>query len=182
MSIDSALKQWAKTPAGKAKLQEAQKDMLKRGSRGHQGTKDPAFYAEKFIEILRAEIALDGFEYGNYLEWTDMGYNDATGKYEIHVNFKDDELHRDSLYQDPDGGYPGGYDNIAALMNRGYSAKDYVYGEYPEGSGQRIRSKKYRQGAHFMQTAVAHFNAQYGANATAELGAEYEGGTINFSF
>lgn len=179
MSLESALKRWAKTPAGKSKLQEAQKSIWKDGGRGHRSVKGPEFYAEKFIEILRAEIALDGFEYGNYLEWTDGGYNDTTGKYEVHVNFHEAAMYRDSLWED---GYPDGYDNIAVLMNRGYSAKDYVYGEYPEGSGKRIRSKKYRQGAHFMQAAVEHFNAQYGPNAVAELSGEYEGGTVNFSF
>lgn len=184
MSIEGELAKWAKTSAGKAKLKEAQKDILKHGGRGCNGVKGPEFYAEKFIDILRAEIALDGFEYGDYLYWTDVGYNDVTGKYEIHVNFREDDLHRDSLFPGDEDhpGYPDGYANIAALMNRGYSAKNYVYGEWPEGSGKRIRSKRSRQGTHFMQAAVDHFNIQYGTNATAELSSEYEGGTINFSF
>lgn len=176
MSIEDALGKWAKTPAGKKKLRVA--------AVGGGNGPPPSYYAEKFIEILRAEIALDGFEYGDYLYWTDVGYNEATGKYEIHVNFKEDDLHRDSLFSGNEDhpGYPDGYANIAALMNRGYSAKDYVYGEWPEGSGKRIRSKKSRQGTHFMQAAVEHFNIQYGTNATAELSSAYEGGTINFSF
>lgn len=177
MSLESELTRWAKSAAGKAKLKEGQKAILKNGGGG--GAKSPDYYAEEFIKILRAEISLDGFEYGNYLHWIDLGYNDATGKYEIHVNFNHEELDRESLWKQ---GYPGGVDNIAALMNQGYSAKDYVYGEWPTGSGNRIRSKKSRQGAHFMQAAVEHFNTQYGPYAIAELSDEYEGGTINFSF
>ena len=179
MSIEDALGKWVKTSAGKAKLEEGRKAALKNRRRGPGRPNGPEFYAEKFIDILRAEIALDGFEYGDYLYWTDAGYNDAAGGYEIHVNFRHEKLELPSLWPE---GYPDGVDNIAALMNRGYSAKNYVYGEWPEGSGRRIRSRKSRQGTHFMQTAVEHFNAQYGADATARLSGDYEGGTVNFSF
>ncbi len=179
MSIESVLRQWAQSPAGKAKLTKEQRAKLRRGGSGSNG---PEFYAEKLIAMLRQEIALDGFEYGEYLQWTIAGYNEATGQYEIHVNFDQNALHRDSLYDGPDSRYAEGCDNIAALMNRGYAAKDYVYGEYPKGAGNRIRSRKSRQGAYFMQAAVDHFNAQYAAKAHAVLSSDYEGGRINLIF
>lgn len=176
MSLESELARWAKSAAGKAQLKEGQKSILKNGGSGFGDTKSSEFYAEVFLKILRAEIALDGFTYGDYLRWTNVKYNDATAQYEIHVNFNNDILHRDSLYSER---YDG-VDNIVALMNKGYSAKNYVYGTMPDG--RRGRSLKYRQGAHFMQSAVEHFNTQYGPYAIAELSDEYEGGTINLRF
>ncbi|MGM9608339.1 MAG: hypothetical protein ACI3XJ_12625 [Oscillospiraceae bacterium] len=181
MSLEDELARWAKTPAGKAKLKEAQKTAVKNGGRWRSGGKGPDFYAEEFIRILSAEMSLAGFEYGNYLYWTDMGYNDAAGKYEIHVNFKHEELHRDSLFPGDENheGYPNGVDNIVALMNRGYHAKNYVYGTMPDG--RRGRSLKDRPGEFFIQSAVEKFNSLYGLNAIADYGDDYSGG-MNISW
>ena len=176
MSLEDELTRWAKSAAGKAKLQEAQKSILKNGGPWRGKAKGPEFYAEEFIKILRQEIALAGFEYGEYLYWSDAGYNNATGKYEIHVNFKDDALHRESLYPKK---YPGGVNNIVALMNAGYHADNYVYGTMPDG--RRGRSLKDRHGEFFIQAAVERFNSTYGLSAIAEYGDEYAGG-MNLSW
>lgn len=176
MSLEDQLAKWAKSSAGKAKIKEVQKQILKNGGRGRGCAQTPAFCAEEFINILRQEIALAGFEYGEYLYWTDIGYNNASDCYEIHVNFKDYAVERPSLYPKK---YPDGVDNIAALMNAGYHAKDYVYGTMADG--RRGRSLKDRRGEFFMQSAVERFNALYGLNAIAEYGDQYAGG-INLSW
>ena len=106
------------------------------------------------------------------------------GSASIYIYFGDD-LHRDSLY-------PEEYDgvrNIVALLNNGYHARDYVYGWWdnhsPTGdsiyrsglnaSSAWIRSRKDREGLHFIQQAINDFNGNYGAdfNVTAVAGDEY---------
>ncbi len=168
MSLDGALTAWAKSPQGQAKIKAAQKAAQKSGKSFGVGGNPPSFYAEEFIKILKEEIANQGFEYGQYLDWTDMGYDSAADKYEIHVNFMHEMMDRKSLYPE---GYPDGVDNIAALMNTGYQAKDYVYGTMPDG--RRGRSLKERPGAMFMQLAVSKFNALYGKNAVADYSDDY---------
>lgn len=103
----------------------------------------------------------------------------------IYIYFGGD-LHRDSLYSE---GYDG-IDNIVALLNNGYHAKNYVYGwweghsptgdnSYRSGgfdSGDAwIRSRKDRGGLGFIQQAVQDFNGNYGAdyNVTAIAGDDY---------
>lgn len=175
MSLESELSRWAKTPVGKAKLRAAASGGAGGGgpgggysgsglSAGGDGSRPPSFYAEEFIRILSNKMTLAGFEYGDYLYWTDIGYDKATGKYEIHVNFKPEEVERQSLYPSK---YPDGIGNIAALMNTGYSAKDYVYGTMPDG--RRGRSLISREGSWFMQAAVKEFMQMYGAGITVEV-------------
>lgn len=178
MSLESELARWSKTPAGKAKLKEAALGHGGSGSNysgsrlpaGGGGNRPPSFYAEEFIRILSNKMSLAGFEYGDYLYWTDIGYDEATGQYEIHVNFKPKEVERPSLFpgdKKTKKGYPDGIGNIAALMNTGYSAKNYVYGTMPDG--RRGRSLISREGSWFMQAAVKEFMQMYGAGITVEV-------------
>lgn len=99
--------------------------------------------------------------------------NKSTDKvyYKIEFYFEDD-LSRPSLYKEK---YDG-IDNIVALINNGYSARDYVYGIWSghENLG-RIRSRIERDGSHFIQIAINDFNRLLGAfyKAEATEGAEY---------
>lgn len=106
------------------------------------------------------------------------------GACEIYLYFGGD-LHRDSLYSD---GYDG-VQNIVAVLNNGYHARDYVYGNWDshshigesvfDGDGTDsstfIRSRKDREGLHFIQQAIIDFNGNYGAdyNVTATAGEDY---------
>lgn len=78
------------------------------------------------------------------------------------------DLSRPSL--DPSRYY--GIDNIVALFNSGYSARDYVFGEW---HGKETQSLLQRPGLHFMEAAVNDFNSGYGPahNATARLVGDY---------
>ena len=76
-----------------------------------------------------------------------------------------------------------------ALLNNGYHAKDYVYGDWdghsPTGESKfdgrsidtsaYIRSRKDREGLQFIQQAVRDFNGNYGAdyNVTAIASDQY---------
>lgn len=146
--------------------------------------------AAKFIQVLRSTAQsydlpasvmsrFDSLDTSSILKMPD-------GSAMIYVYFGGD-LHRDSLYSE---GYDG-VDNIIAVLNNGYHARDYVYGWWdghaPSGgaSGELrnslskdyayIRSRKDREGLHFIQQAVQDFNGNYGSeyNVTAVAGDEY---------
>lgn len=77
--------------------------------------------------------------------------------YRVEVSFSGN-LHRPSLVPSL---YPNGIENIAALLNNGYNASDYVYGNW--NGSKRIRSLIKREGAHFAQNSVRIFESEYGA-------------------
>lgn len=128
--------------------------------------------AGKFIEVLQNEIrsleASSGFADGS-LGYTavsaleklehDSPQKVGKNKYQVAVWFADD-LHRSSLVPDK-------YDdvsNIAALLNKGYTAKRPVYGVWAGHSdGSVIASLPQRSGARFIQNAVQNYNANYAA-------------------
>lgn len=91
--------------------------------------------------------------------------------YEVPLYFWGD-LHRDSLENDL--GY-NGVDNIVALFNNGYHARNYVYGRW-SSHDITVRSKKERDALRFIQQAVRNFNNSYGSkyNVTAVAGTAYE--------
>lgn len=112
-------------------------------------------------------------------------YQMPDGTSVIYIYF-DGDLHRDSLYSE---GYDG-IDNIVALLNNGYHARNYVYGWWeghsPTGDNSYrsggfdsndawVRSRKDRNGLGFIQQAVQDFNGNYGAdfNVTAIAGDDY---------
>lgn len=126
--------------------------------------------AKKFIEVLQNEIrsleASSGFAEGNLghtavsaLEKLEHGSPRKIGKnkYQIEVWFSGN-LHRDSLAPDE---YDG-IDNIAALLNKGYTANQPVYGVWMGHSGSfNIASLPQRSGAQFIQNAVRNYMANY---------------------
>lgn len=126
--------------------------------------------AAKFIEVLQNEIrdleASSGFAEGRLghtavsaLEKLEHGSPRKIGKnkYQIEVWFSGN-LHRDSLAPDE---YDG-IDNIAALLNKGYTANQPVYGVWMGHSGNfNIASLPQRSGAQFIQNAVRNYMANY---------------------
>lgn len=108
------------------------------------------------------------------------------GSYKVVLNFDASALHRNSLENDL--GY-NGIDNIVALFNNGYHAKNYVYGWWdghqPSGesvyrSGSTgdyawVRGEKEREALRFMQSAEAEFNAVYASKygVIVQLGSDY---------
>lgn len=130
MSLQSEIEKWAKSPAGKKKIEVERKKAMAEGREfgrvAARSSKLPSYYADRLITILDAEIKAAGFKFGECLYKVDVGYNEADGCYELHVNFKPEEVDRPSLVPEK---YPDGAYDIVTLMNRGYHARDYVYGE-----------------------------------------------------
>lgn len=126
----------------------------------------PSEAAKKFIEVLQAEIqshagiepstgGLGATAVASLMQLShDEPVKVGRNSYQISVSF-DENLHRESLYPK---GYPEGVDNIAALLNSGYDAGKRVYGIW---HGNKIHSLTHRDGAHFIESAIRTFMADY---------------------
>ena len=131
--------------------------------------------ADKFIEVLQNEIQSHAVaEGGGGLNGRGLGATAVSAltklqhgapikigknRYEIEVWFSDD-LSRDSLAPD----FYDGIDNIAALLNKGYSAANTVYGIWSGhgyGGSFNIPSLREREGLHFIESAIRNYMANY---------------------
>lgn len=170
-AIEAALQKWAKSPEGQEALNRAAVDSYKAGNFGGSGTatRPPQFYALEMIRLLNEEFAAYGLDFGKYLHREDVGWTywgDREG-YRVDVFYMQDDVERSSLY--PEGGYDKVYD-IIALLNQGYTADNYVYGEWKRtstvyGPHASIRSLKQRDGYFYIQSAVRQFNQLYDTEA-----------------
>ncbi len=185
---------YSRTDTGKEKMREVIQryhtdGVRKTGAGGKIITEtDMWTAASKMIDVLRMEaksydLPASVMRHFDSLECSKI-YEMPDGSSVIYIYFEDD-LHRDSLYSD---GYDG-VRNIVALLNNGYHAKDYVYGDWdghsPTGESKfdgrsidtsaYIRSRKDREGLQFIQQAVRDFNGNYGAdyNVTAIASDQY---------
>lgn len=186
---------YSQTDKGKSKMREVIQQyhadgVGKTGGGGKIMTEtDMWTAAAKMIDVLRMEaksydLPPSVMRHFDSLECSKI-YEAPDGSSVIYIYFGDD-LHRESLYSD---GYEG-VRNIVALLNNGYHAKNYVYGDWdghsPTGESKfdgrsidtsaYIRSRKDREGLQFIQQAVQDFNGNYGAdyNVTAIAGDDYE--------
>lgn len=146
--------------------------------------------ADRMMSVLRRNAMDAGLPESVMKHFDSMAYGTpialGDGTYMLSIYFTDN-LHRDSLENDSTD-YDG-VDNIIALFNNGVHAENYVYGWWDghKPSGEAIsrslyddgfawvRSKKDREGLHFIQQAVADFNGNYGSmyNVTAKAGDDY---------
>lgn len=124
----------------------------------------------------------------NHLETADIagGLRIENGEGVARIYFGGD-MSRPSLYEEYEGPHgERGAINIVAILNNGYHAKKHVYGAWTghdndsskssdirtgwrwDGGSTRfvdpfIRSRKDREGLHFIQQAIDDFNGNYGA-------------------
>lgn len=195
MSIGGKLNAWVNSPRGQVKMQSKIKEYVKNGVKttnaGDSVINEPKIYeaAAKLISVLQSTAQSYGLPASVMRHFSSLQcskiYTMPDGTSQVYIYFGDD-LHRDSLYSD---GYDGVH-NIVALLNNGYHASNYVYGDWdghaPTGesvfdgrsidSSAYIRSRKDREGLHFIQQAISDFNGNYSAdyNATAIAGDEYQ--------
>lgn len=194
-SIMSKANAYAESPKGKARMREVVAHYVadgthKTGAGGRVFTEtDMYMAASKLISVLKStaqsyDLPASVMRHFDSLDCS-RPFRMSDGSYEMFIYFGDD-LHRDSLYSD---GYDG-VRNIVAVLNNGYHAKDYVYGDWdghsPTGtsrfdgrsieSSAHIRSLKDRAGLHFIQQAVQDFNGNYGSdfNVIAYAGEDYK--------
>lgn len=174
-SILSKIKKYTASAEGQEKINNlVNKVMLgsiKLEAKGDYGTPEEA--ADKFVEVLKKEINSHAISQGG-LSGRGLGGTaiDALTNIEHGVPIKIDQnhykievwfrgnLHRDSLAPD----YFEGIDNIVALLNKGYSAHNVVYGTW-SGHGYadsfNIQSLQNRDGLHFIENAVTDYMSNY---------------------
>lgn len=140
--------------------------------------------AAKFIEVLQGEIQSHAMaEGGGGLNGRGLGSTAVSAltklqhgqpvkigrnKYQIDIWFGDSATSPDGKYLEreslaPDE-FPEGVKNIAALLNKGYSARNTVYGIWA-GHGYagsfNIPSLTHREGLHFIESAIHNYMANY---------------------
>lgn len=181
MSVTSKLNQWAKSAKGQIKMSDCIAQYCANGTEvSASGAKlMPEKRIEeavtKFLIVLRQTAASYDLPESvmKHIESMDMTRIHQTAKgYEVPLWFGGD-LHRDSLENDL--GYEG-VDNIVAVFNNGYHARNYVYGWWnhhrPSGEALArsngfedfawVRSRKDREALRFIQQAIMDFNGNYG--------------------
>lgn len=191
-AIMGKLQAYANTSVGKKRMKDCiqnARDTGKPLASGEEvvGKKQMLEMANALAGMIRKRLPASISDVGETLSVSDPKRH-ADGSYEVILSFDANALHRDSLENDR-GGYDG-IDNIVALFNNGYQAKNYWYGwwdghrpssgdvSYRSGSDGEyawVRSRKEREALQFMQDAEAEFNSIYGVkyNVTVELGSKY---------
>ena len=121
---------------------------------------------EQLVSCIRNAISASGLNGGAIAAVGDVSSTSAVelapGKFQVDVSI--DAQSRPSLVPDR----YGGVDDMASLLDRGYSAGARVYGYW---HGNYTGSLQQRDGAHFVQSGVDTFNATYGGqyNAVATI-------------
>lgn len=196
MSIESKIAAFMNSPAGQKKLVETIQGYRSSGVKKTKGGSrivtraDAVMLAGKLADIIIARASAYGVP-PNVLNEMTMTMSlpsgsDKSGEYVIDLSFSGN-LHRDSLYNEE---YDG-IDNIVALFNNGYIARDYVYGFWdghentggdnvlrtnPGDNFTYLRSRIGRPSLNFMQDAVDEFTNNYrDYGVTVELDGIYEG-------
>lgn len=190
-AIMGKLQAYANTTVGKRRMKACIENAQSTGKQLASGdkvvsVKQMTEMANALAEMIRRRLPESIADVGNTLVST-APVKHPDGSYEVVLRFDPSALHRDSL--DNDLGYDG-INNIVALFNNGYHAKNYVYGWWdghrPTGdslfrSGQVqgdyawVRSEKEREALQFMQDAAEEFNTVYGSKygIIVELGSDY---------
>ena len=163
------LKQYAKSPEGKAKI----KEMYGIDYKERIGDKDFLYYGNLMKKILyeKASGVIKSMNVDDIIVGAPT--QGADGMWTLTIEFDKEKIHRDSLLPHPtktSAGYPDGFDDIVLLFSKGYHARDYVYGDW---HGKRIRSRLSRKPNNFLEEAVKDFNVETKGAAYAELTGKY---------
>ena len=176
-SILSKAKKATSSASFQKKIEDKVDTVLMKGTVAGNSGRNATIYgtsmaAAKFIEVLQNEIKSHaasegggGFSAGGLgstavdsLIKLEHGEPVKVGKnrYQIGVWFTED-LSRESLAPDK---YDG-VENIAALLNTGYTAGHRVYGIWKGHGDERRASLVERDGAHFIENAIRDYMANY---------------------
>lgn len=162
-TIISKAKKYMDSREGKAMVERKIDEKIR------SGEWDISSAGDQFINVLQQEILSRGAG-GNFTKGflgptaisalinlsSSRPYKIGKRRYAIDISFVGD-LHRESL----DPTRYDGINNIAALLNSGYSAGGIVYGIW-HGHGDAVRhSLDKRGGAHFIENAVRNYMTGY---------------------
>ena len=184
-SVEQKVQAWAQSPAGKKKINqkinEYKRKNVERTEAGSVVLTDwrLRWLADQLVTMIRNYATSSDIPASVSSHFTSLRrgrlQKGPDGSRSIEINFGDD-LSRESLQPQT----YGGVNNIIAIFNNGYpsdagrsAAISHVTGVW---HGVEIHALGYRPGLHFMQQAVADFNAAYGAQygVTVELAEVYE--------
>lgn len=166
--INKLVKEWAKTPAGKAEIKKVTgKDYDEKfglGKAREYGRRMQRILFEKINPIIKS------------IQLTDIVVGEPTidddGQTRLLISFKEGSLHRESL---DSSRYPDGLNNIVLLFAKGYHANGSIHGTWHKPSGDvEVWSRRSREPNDFLYRAVADFNNMANGIAIAELDNKYK--------
>lgn len=176
MSIQSELKKWASSPAGKKKIAMARMDALASGESPSSGAVQNggslgSDYIRQCIRDVEQSVIdqlppslAKSIDMDSFQEPVIKARKD--GSVAVSISFKPDVVHRDSLVPKV---WKDGVQNIVMHLSTGWSARGSVYGEW---HGIDTYSRSDYAGDDFMRDAVNAFNNTH-QFAYAELNAKY---------
>lgn len=188
MSLNDALKKWADSPRGKAKIAEAQNKAAHSGKPlgGKPGGGAPnevsyyAAWAKQCLAQAISDVSVNAetpYTFADHLTISEPYWDDKKSKWVFELKFEDTE--RDSL--DPVH-YPSNHaehiTDIVALLNHGYDADGVVFG-YWETADRRVRSLQSRDGLYFIQFGAKDFNDRFRGVAEMTWHPKYDGGPVD---
>lgn len=169
--INSLLKIYINSPAGKARLQQNQKNA---GSQRLVPSTEITKYGEmmknilyKYVHNVISSISLDDI----IVEPPTL---DGLGYTKVKISFREESLKRDSLYPEK---YDG-LQNVVLAFTRGWHTQKIPYGVWTYNGKNVTKSSIFgiqdREPNAFLQNAVMEFNNGSPATVFAKLEAEYE--------
>lgn len=168
MDFEAELAKFLGQPSVKASIQKTAIAAMKAGGSGVAGSLEDA---KKFVEQAKVAIIASlprSLKDSNYHTFTaaDLivdytGVSDD-GKFQFELSWNPAAVYRPSLYRN---GYPGGIEDIVGLFYSGYSANNYVYGQWASrvmhGETRVYRSRVFRNPDPFLTDAISKFNADH---------------------
>lgn len=171
-AIDRICAKTLNTSSVQAKISELQRKAIANNKTlSVQSQKQMEEAGQKLLDTIIKHLPTSLSHIGKQLTGCISSVHSENGQYQIDVVFPTEIIRRESLYSDE---YDG-VDNIIALFNNGYKAKNPVYG-YWKPADKRVRSTVSRSSLKFMQEAIDEFNSAYGNQyaCRAKLGEQYK--------
>ena len=176
------LNEFLKTDAGKAKITQIRKDLMKKGiGGGGILTKEQAFeIARAICEDVRKAVREVIHSFRVTSIQTNFAGTDERGFLRANISVDEDALYRASLHhmnRDLTISHGEGVDDIIALFTHGYSISKRPYGFWVRSGGRsmtRIGARMHRDSNPFLQDLVNRLNAEYDGRCAVTLNNKYK--------
>lgn len=183
--LNSLLKKYISTPQGKTSIKQAQKDAFngKSPSKGLLSKTEMIAIANELREILFKRIitVIPSFDVNGIIITPPFEFSSEF--YKVYINFTEDSLKRESLWNGTGRTGDGVYD-IIGLYTKGYTTSDYVYGWWDgHDTPFMVRSHSLNgqpglEANDFIAQAIREFNQKYAIKGAHAKFTSNWGGTI----
>lgn len=168
MSFEDDLKKYLNQPT----IKQQMKAHYKATGGGAADIAQVEFYAQQAIRAIVDSLPMSLKSGPRAIDYNDMTYTKPTmsddGDYVVELKWNPTAIHRESLYDSDDGGYPDGVENIVALFSKGVNPirhdvfGDYMWGRYWHESIRYFIPQGWsREADPFLKNAIDAYNAAH---------------------